>query len=589
MKGLPKQRTFPSTRILAMRRARGIQLIAVSAALIAVAAQFTAMRAGTLNIINVTEHHNSLSRSGLYIDPAFTEAAAANLKRDTSFGGAIVGGVYAQPLYLDSGPGGNPAIIVVTESNNIYALDPSDGSIIWEQNVGAPAPLSSLPCGDVSPEGIVGTPAVDLPSRSVLFDAMIGSGTKHLIYALSLDTGAVLSGWPVDVDASVTFGSTGFSSPPQGERGAVAVVNGILYVPYGGNYGDCGTYHGWIVGVPLDNPSGVLAWATGASGGGAWSVGGVASDGTNVFLATGNTFNAGSWSGGEAIIRFQPGPVFSQQTTDFWAPTNWSSLDSSDLDIGGSGPLLVDVPGATPSSLIVALGKDGNAYVLNRANLGGVSAPLAKSKVSSSAIIQAAATYQATGGTYVVFAANSDLTALRVGASSPPTITSVWTEAENGSGSPFVTSTDGTNNMIVWGIGAEGDQRLHGFDGRTGAVVYSGGGANELMANTRRFNAGVVAHGRIYVATDNQVYAFTLPVAPIILGSPTMPEPGVFQFTFSNTPGMSFTAFGTTNLARPFTNWAQLGAVEEISPGQYQFTDPQAATNSRHFCRVRSP
>ena len=30
---------------------------------------------------------------------------------------------------------------------------------------------------------------------------------------------------------------------------------------------------------------------------------------------------------------------------------------------GGSGPLLVDVPGATPSSLVVQFGKDGNVYL----------------------------------------------------------------------------------------------------------------------------------------------------------------------------------------------------------------------------------
>ena len=32
--------------------------------------------------------------------------------------------------------------------------------------------------------------------------------------------------------------------------------------------------------------------------------------------------------------------------------------------------------------------------------------------------------------------------------------------------------------------GNGGDQRLHGYDGETGAVVYDGGGPNELMAGT---------------------------------------------------------------------------------------------------------
>ena len=186
--------------------------------------------------------------------------------------------------------------------------------------------------------------------------------------------------------------SPGFTSSVQGERAALSIVGNILYVPYGGHAGDCGTYHGWLVGVQMDDPTIVVAWATDAIGGGAWATGGVASDGTNPFMATGNTFNTGgNWGGGEAIIRFQPGPIFTGDPSDYWAPTNWVQLDNGDVDLGGSGPLLVDVPGAIPSSLVVALGKDGNAYLLNRDNLGGITAPVASLHVANNSIIQAAA------------------------------------------------------------------------------------------------------------------------------------------------------------------------------------------------------
>jgi hypothetical protein len=543
---------------------------------------------------NVTEHHNHDSRDGLYIDPAFTPAAAAGLKRDTNFNGTISGNVYAQPLYIEGGPGGRAMIIAVTESNNVYALDAASGTVIWQRNVGAPVPLARLSCGNIDPLGITGTPVVDLPSRTLFFDAMTtpdgGTTKKHLIYALDVDTGTTNSGWPVDVDATAKSGATAFTSVSQNERGALAIVSNIVYVPYGGHYGDCGTYHGWLVGVPLNNPSNVLAWATMATGGGAWSVGGVASDGLNPFMTTGNTFGASVWSGGEAVIRFQPGPVFSGLTKDYWAPMDWLTLDQGDTDISGSGPLVVDVPGATPSKLVVALGKDGNAYLLNRTNLGGVSLPLAQAHVSSSEIIQAAATYQTAQGTYVVFCGNgSQLTAFRIGASNPPTITSVWTMSENGQGSPFVTSTDGTNDVIVWGIGSGGYQRLYGFDGNTGAIVFGGGGANELMAGTRGYNTAIAAHGHIYVANDNKVYAFTLPLSPIILTDLVLLPGGTFQFGFINVSGMSFTTYGTTNPALAFTNWTRLGSVTEISPGQFQFTDSSGPGNQMRFYRVTSP
>ena len=70
---------------------------------------------------------------------------------------------------------------------------------------------------------------------------------------------------------------------------------------------------------------------------------------------------------------------------------------------------------------------------------------------------------------------------------------------------------DGTSNTIVWTVGAGGDQRLHGYDGDTGAEVFTGGGPSELMAGTHSYSTtGIVANGRIYVATDNKVFAFRL-------------------------------------------------------------------------------
>ena len=466
--------------------------------------------------VNVTQHHNHDSRDGLFVDSIFTVSAAANLTRDANFNGTISGNVYAQPLYVEDGPGGITMVIVVTESNNVYALGGSSGNVIWQRNLGPPV-TSGLPCGNINPLGITGTPVIHLPSRSLFLDAMIDGATKkHFIYSLNVDTGVTNPGWPVDVNATAVSGGNTFTSLVQNQRAALGLVNNVVYVPYSGHGGDCGSYRGWLVGVPVNNPASVTAWATTAIGGGIWGHGGVASDGVTPFVVTGNTFGTGgNWSGGEAVIRLQPGPIFSGSTTDYWAPTNWLSLDSTDTDLGGSCALVVDVPGATPSALLVALGKDGNAYLINRNNLGGITAPVASTNVSSSAIIQAAATYRTSQGTYVVFRANSNtLSAFRINPTNPPTITVAWNVSQSGRASPFVTSTGGISNVIVWVVGAEGDQRLHGYNGDTGAVIYNGGGANELMTGTRRFNTGIAARGRIYYAADNKVYAFVLPLDP---------------------------------------------------------------------------
>ena len=476
--------------------------------------------------VNVTQFHNHSSRDGLYIDSAFTQAAAANLARDLNFDGTIVGNVFAQPLYIEGGPSG-PMVIAVTESNNVYALNATTGTIIWERNVGPPVPLADLDCPPkFDPMGITGTPVVDLASRALFLDAMTtpdGGNTKqHLILSLNVDTGDINPGWPVDVEATATYNSITFTAAFQQQRPALAIVGDpkILYVGYGSMM-DCQRYHGWLVGVPISSPdpsSAVTAWAAATRpnthGGAIWGVGGIASDGNNPFVTTGNTSGTGGiWEGGEAVIRFQPGPIFSGNSSDYWAPTNWFDLDNQNQDLGSSGALLVDVPGATPSSLVVAMGKDRNAYLVDRSNLGGISPPVAWAQVSLVGFFQAAATYRTNQDTYVAFRGSQfSLATFRITATSPPAINSSWSRPGNACGSPFVTSTDGTNNMIVWVVGTNGDQRLHGYDGDTGAVVYPGGGVNELISGTHSYSTtGIAARGRIYVAGDNKVYAFRLP------------------------------------------------------------------------------
>src|SRR5437588_5790224 len=198
--------------------------------------------------VNVVQEQNNLSRDGLYIDSAFTPSAAANVTRDLNFNGTISGSVYAQPLYIEGGPNG-PMIITVTELNNVYALDATTGLPIWSRiDIGPPVPTT--PCGGFNPTGITGTPVVDLASRRLFFDALIsGSPNKHFIYSLNVDTGVTTPGWPVDLNATVVYNGIPFVSLAQEERGGLALVNGIVYVSYSGYLGDCGIYHGWVVGV----------------------------------------------------------------------------------------------------------------------------------------------------------------------------------------------------------------------------------------------------------------------------------------------------------------------------------------------------
>ena len=62
------------------------------------------------------------------------------------------GAVYAEPLVV----GGH--VIVATENNSLYSLNADTGQVEWQTNIGIPATRSELPCGNIDPLGITGTP-----------------------------------------------------------------------------------------------------------------------------------------------------------------------------------------------------------------------------------------------------------------------------------------------------------------------------------------------------------------------------------------------------------------------------------------------
>ena len=289
--------------------------------------------------------------------------------------------------------------------------------------------------------------------------------------------------------------------------------------------GDCGNYHGWVVGVDINNPSNVQAWATTATGGGIWGHGGVASDGTNMFVVTGNTFNTGgNWMGGEAIIRLQAGPT-GPANLPITGRQPTGSLSTTRIPIlAVSARRWSMCPEPRLRSLCLRSAKIRTLTWLI-AIISAVSLRLWP-RLMSLALTEE---HQLSRTTPVrehisgFITMSGTIRAYKITPTNPPTITFAWSMSQTGRGSPWVTTTDGTNNTIVWVAGARGDQRLHGYDGDTGAVIYAGGGANELMTGTRQWNTGIAARGRIYFGADNKIYAFSLPA-----GTPT-PTPTAIQ------------------------------------------------------------
>ena len=467
---------------------------------------------------SVTTYHNGLNRHGEYVVPGLTATTAASMHQDSAFSAAFTGAVYAQPLYWQPSGSTTGQVIVATETNLVEALDGNTGARVWSTQLPAGPSSNQLQCGNIPLEGITGTPAIDPASGIIYLDAVTGTTAatvRHQIYALSASTGAVQPGYPLDVQAALAARGITFDSTDQGERGAVLFFNGAAYVSYGGRSGDCGNYHGMVVQIaPSAQPSVAGAWTTRANRGGIWAQGGSASDGHAVFVTTGNTSGATTYGDGEGIIRLKSGLAHSTGTANFFTPANWQKLDQDDLDLGGTEALPFLAAGSDASQRLIAFGKDGNAYLVDRRNLGGIGGQLATQHVSGSEIITAPAIYNTDTTSMVVFrdgnglkCSGSSITMLTVAGSGTSPINEAWCAAMNGAGAPIVTTTNGSANPLVWVVGAEGDNLLHGFNAMTGAVVFAGG--SQAMQGLRHFQTLIAANNHLYVAADNKVYAYT--------------------------------------------------------------------------------
>lgn len=473
---------------------------------------------------SVLSYHGAANRSGQYVMQGLTWESAARLHRDEAFDGTIEGHVYAQPLYWHP-PGAKVGLlIVVTESNVVYALNATTGVVVWKKALAQPARRADLPCGNIDPLGMTGTPVIDPTKGALYVDAMVRDGQqlKHVVYGLSLRDGAVLQGWPVDIAAGLKAHGMAFDARVQNQRAALMLAGGRLYVPYGGHTGDCGGYRGWVVGVELDKPSVAGAWHTRGVNGGIWAPAGLAAVDNQLFVTTGNTRGATSWADGEAVVRLRRdklAPARSDDPQDFFAPANWRQLDANDLDLGGMSALPLDV---RSRRLMIALGKDGKAYLLDRDNLGGIGGALDVSEVSRAPITGAMAAWTAGETAFVAFSdmrplsscggngGNGGLTVLRIDGAGKRAVKPAWCRPVDGMGSPITTTSDGHGDRIVWVVGAEGDNRLHGFKADTGDPVFAGDRQEDSMPGLRHFVTIVAANDRLYVAGDGKVYAFTL-------------------------------------------------------------------------------
>jgi hypothetical protein len=460
---------------------------------------------------SVTEYHNNPARDGNFTAPGLSWQTVSSVHVDSDFHGTVNGAVYAQPLYWHPPGAARGLLIVATEANEVDALDADTGRTVWRKLLGKPVPLARLPCGNIDPLGITGTPVIDASNGTIYLDAIVEqNGTpQHLVFGLRLSDGAILPGWPINVQQALR--DQNFKPALQNQRGALALLKHRIFIAYGGHYGDCGDYRGIVLGLDTNPPHMAASWITRASKGGIWAPGGISEADGALFFATGNTETGAEWADGEGVFRLSPELTRTTDPHAFFAPGNWKAMDERDLDMSGVTPLPFDLPGG--ARRLLALGKDGNAYLLDRDNLGGFNGEIARRLVANSAIITGPAAVQAGGNETVVFQARNalcpegkftgGLAALNVSAAA---IEPLWCAPLRGRGAPIITTSDGHADPIVWVDGAEGDERLHAFRADTGLPLFT---SAETIPGVRHFETLLVANQHLYIAADNRVVAFS--------------------------------------------------------------------------------
>jgi hypothetical protein len=488
---------------------------------------------GTITATNVDTSQSVLQRNkhgnrdGSFVQPTLTKVAAATMALDTGFApklnaqtAANANNVWASPLYLQNGPSGKGVYVAVTTGNDVYALDETSGATVWTHNIGS-SPTMNQPsgasptCGSIHPLGIISTPVIDGTTSppTIYVAGAIGTTSimSHQVHALSSTNGTEKSGWPVDVSSS-TSGSIIFATTYENQRSALSLVGSTLYVAYGGHIGDCGGYHGWVIGIDTQDPAMRGAWATAGQGEGIWAAGGMASDGTGVFALTGNnTQRVTTHLDSEEAVRITGMGTLADSFYD----TNWQSMDSADADLGASSPVYIEVPGQTPSKMLAAVSKDGYLLLLDAANLGGKGGEKAQLQVAGTGtaggmlIHTTPGSYVTSQGTHVVFGVDSSGNCPSGGPSGKVVMSVLipscgaltpkveWCAAlSSPTTGPISTTTDGINNVVVWYMSGG---KLMGVDGDTGASVYSG---TDTCSGIQEWSSPIAANGHI-VASGN--------------------------------------------------------------------------------------
>ncbi len=478
----------------------------------------------------VTTWHYDVARTGA--NTAETTLTPANVNA-TTFGKIatfpVDGFLTAEPLYLGgvniAGQGVHDVVYVATMHDSVYAFDADSTNTtpLWMTSIlnYSPAGATSVPSSvqkntnttGWSEVGIVSTPVIDSTTGTMYLVAETyeNGSIIHRLHALDVSSGAETQGGPVTIDGSYTLngGTTTFKGFYQLNRPALLLANGHIYIGFGSNCCNDTPSQGWMLsyneatlqqeGAFTTEPAQNLAsiWMKGA--------GPAADSSGNIYAETGEgPFVAGT-NFAISVLKFTQNGT-SLGLTDWFTPYNYQFLAANDKDLSNGVLILPDQPGTYPHELI-AMGKEGSIYLLNRDNMGQLCAtctttdtqivqevPQGAGRLSGTPVYWNNTVY-VTGQSIPVYGYSLQNGTLVT----PPSLQSA--QAMGGGGNSILTS-NGTTNGILWFTSA-------------GANLYALNASNlqllwvSTQAANNRDAVGPLPHFATPIAVDGKVFLGT--------------------------------------------------------------------------------
>jgi outer membrane protein assembly factor BamB len=409
-------------------------------------------------------YHRDNTRTG-----AFADGPSPNGLRQQWESEALDGAVYAEPLLAGD------RVFAATEGDSVYALDAPSGKVLWRTHLGEPVPRSSLPCGNIDPTGVTGTPVID-PAAGVIYAVASLQPLHHELVALDLSTGAVRFRVPID--------PPGADPRVHQQRAALALSKGLVYVSFGGRFGDCGNYHGWVLAASAADGSVKASYQVPTPREGAiWAPSGPAVAGNgDLFVATGNGASSTDFDFANAVIRLSS----DLKVLDWFAPTDWAALSARDADLGSVGPAPLD------GGLVFQIGKTGTGYLLRADHLGNIGGQ----------VFQGAVCNGAYGGTayappILYVPCRNGLVALRLNGES---FAIAWRGPNFNAGPPVV------GGGSVFAVD-QGDGTLYALDARDGSVGFRSSPA-QGASSLPHFLTPTLSPSSVFVSRGRTIAAF---------------------------------------------------------------------------------